>query len=207
MTNYVRGGCMRKNLPQEQLDQLNELKETQEAALNGWVDYWFDYSSFDTWQFWVNVSFIIVPLIVLYFFIDKKRVFLLGFYGFNIHVWMVYTDVIATRYNFFEYPYKAIPFLPIHVGIDTSLVPVSFILLYQWILNNNKNFYLYQFGLIVFFTFIFKPILVAHHLFHLKNGANYFHIFLLYVFVVLFSRAITNVFLHLNSKAKVNEAD
>lgn len=207
MTNYVRGGCMRKNLPQEQLDQLNKLKENQEAASKGWVDYWLDFSSFDTWQFWVNVSFIIIPLIVLYIFIDKKRVFLLGFFGFNIHVWMVYTDAIGTRYNFFEYPYKAIPFLPIHVGIDTSLVPVIFILLYQWILNNNKNFYLYNFGLIVFLSFVFKPILVAHHLFHLKNGANYLYIFLLYVFVVLFSRLITNVFLYLNSKAKVSEAD
>jgi len=198
---------MRKDLPQEQLNQLNELKETQEKVSNGWIDYWLDYSAFDTWQFWLNVSFIIIPLVVLYLLIDKKRVFLLGFYGFNIHAWMVYTDAIGTRYNFFEYPYKAVPFLPIHVGIDTSLVPVLFILLYQWILKNKKNFYLYNFGLVLFLSFIFKPIIVAHHLFHLKNGANYFYIFLLYVFVVLFSRVITNVFLHLNSKAKVSEAE
>ncbi|PMC36818.1 hypothetical protein CJ195_14510 [Bacillus sp. UMB0899] len=187
------------------MDQLHELKSTQEKVSNDWIDYWFEYSSFDTWQFWVNVSFIIIPLIVLYIFIDKKRVFLLGFYGFNIHVWMVYSDAIGTRYNFFEYPYKAIPFLPIHVGIDTSLVPVLFILLYQWILHKKKNFYLYNLGLILFLSFIFKPIIVSHHLFHLKNGANFFYIFLLYVIVVLISRAITNVFLHLYSKFKLEE--
>ncbi|MBU7594579.1 CBO0543 family protein [Metabacillus halosaccharovorans] len=198
---------MRKNLPQEQLERLNELKINQEKSVKEWVDYWIDYSSFDTWQFWINVGFIIIPLIVLYITIDKKRVFLLGFFGFNIHVWMVYTDAIGTRFNFFEYPYKAIPILPMHVGIDTSLVPVLFILLYQWILNNKKNFYLYNFGLILFLSFIFKPILGAHHLFHLKNGANYLHIFLLYVFVVLFSKLITNVFLHLNSKAALSETD
>ena len=197
---------MKVNLPQEQLDQLHKMKDNQEQVADAWINYWIDYSSFDTWQFWVNVSFIIIPLIVLYIFIDKKRVFLLGFYGFNIHVWMVYTDAIGTRFNFFEYPYKAVPFLPIHVGIDTSLVPVSFILLYQWILHKKKNFYLYNFGLILFFSFIFKPIIVSHHLFHLKNGANYFYIFLLYIIVVLISRAITNVFLHLNSKSELKES-
>ncbi|WP_235991868.1 CBO0543 family protein [Metabacillus schmidteae] len=196
---------MKVNLPQEQLDQLHELKSTQEKVSNDWIDYWFEYSSFDTWQFWVNVSFIIIPLIVLYIFIDKKRVFLLGFYGFNIHVWMVYTDAIGTRYNFFEYPYKAVPFLPIHVGIDTSLVPVLFILLYQWILHKKKNFYLYNLGLILFLSFIFKPIIVSHHLFHLKNGANFLYIFLLYVIVVLISRAITNVFIYLHSKSELKE--
>lgn len=198
---------MKVNLPQDQLEHLNKLKENQEEASKGWIDYWYDYSYFDTWQFWVNVSFIILPLIVLYFLIDRKKIFLLGFFGFNIHVWMLYIDAIATRYNFFEYPYKAIPLIPVNVGIDSSLVPVLFILLYQWTLNNKKNFYLYAFGLIVFLSFIFKPIIVSHHLLHLSNGANYLYIFCLFVIVVLLSRAITNVFLYLNSKAKVSETD
>lgn len=196
---------MRKNLPQDQIDRLQDLKENQEQSVKDWVDYWFDYSSFDTWQFWVNVGFIVIPLIVLYFFIDKKRVFLLGFFGFNIHVWMVYTDAIATRYNYFEYPFKAIPILPVNVGIDTSLVPVLFILLYQWTLHKKKNFYLYSLGLISFLSFIFKPILEAHHLFHLKSGANQFTLFLMYWIVVLISKGITNVFLYLHSKGTVND--
>ncbi|MCM3443052.1 CBO0543 family protein [Metabacillus halosaccharovorans] len=197
---------MKVKLPQDQLDRLHELKENQEDFAKDWLDYWYQYSSFDTWQFWVCVGVILIPLIVLYFLIDKKRIFLLGFFGFNIHVWMVYSDSIGSRYNFFEYPYKAIPFLPIQLGIDTSLVPVLFILVYQWILNHKKNFYLYMFGLIIFLSFIMKPILVAHHFMHLKNGANYFYLFLLYVVVVLLSKAITNVFLHLHSKAKENDS-
>ncbi|MGM0875980.1 MAG: CBO0543 family protein [Bacillota bacterium] len=190
---------MKSSIPSEQNNRLEELKKTQEQLSNQWIDYWRDYSSIDTWQFWVNVGMIIIPLIFLYFFIDRKRVFQLGFYGFNIHIWSVYLDAIATRYNYLEYPYKAIPFLPINFGVDTVLVPVLFILIYQWTLEKNKNYYLYTFLLIVFISFIFRPLTAAHHLFHLSNGANYLHIFIGYIIITFISKCITNLFLYLQT--------
>ncbi|OAS84167.1 MULTISPECIES: CBO0543 family protein [Metabacillus] len=186
----------------EQSNRLVELKETQEKLSTQWIDYWYDYSSFNTWQFWVNVVFIIVPLISLYFFVDRRKIFLLGFFGFNIHVWLVYCDAILTRYNFIEYPYKAIPFLPINVGIDTSLVPILFILLYQWTLNKNKNFYLYSLILITFLSFIFKPLLATYHLIHLKQGMNHIYLFISYIIITLVSIGITNLFQYLHIKYK-----
>lgn len=194
---------MYSSMPSEQMNQLKKLKETQKELASLWRDYWFDYSAFDTWQFWVNVAFIIIPLIFLYFFIDRKKIFLLGFFGFNIHVWSVYLDATFTRANYIEYPYKAIPFIPIHFGVDSSLVPIAFILLYQWALNNGKNFYLYALLLIAFFSFIFKPISASHHLVHLKQGLNYFHVFISYVVIVLVSLIITNLFRYLQTKQEI----
>lgn len=191
---------MRKPLPSDQIERLEKLKDTQEDLARQWQDYWQDYSSFDSWQFWVNLSFIVIPLIILFFTIDRRKIFLLGFFGFNIHVWGVYLDAVATRNNFLEYPFKAIPFLPFHVGIDTSLVPVLFILLYQWTLNQNRNFYIYSLLLIAFISFIVRPITVLHHLLHLKNGANYLHIFIGYILVTLVSIGITNIFRYLHMK-------
>lgn len=66
---------MKVNLPQDQLNQLQELKNAQEKVSKGWIDYWLEYSSFDTWQFWVNASFIIIPLIVLYFLSIERECF------------------------------------------------------------------------------------------------------------------------------------
>jgi hypothetical protein len=162
---------MKIKFPTEQNNRLEELKLDQEKGIKQWVAYWWEYSSFDTWQFWVNAGIIIIPLIILYLKIDRKRIFLLGFFGFNIHVWLAYTDIIFTRYNFIEYPYKVIPFIQVHFGLDTSLVPVMFILLYQWTLNKNKNFYLYSLLLIAFISFILNPLISTYHLMHLKNVA------------------------------------
>jgi hypothetical protein len=193
---------VKSSIPSEQSNRLDELKQIQEQLSNQWIDYWKEYSSIDTWQFWVNVGMIITPLIILYFFIDRKRAFQLGFFGFNIHIWTVYIDAYATRHNYIEYPYKAIPFLPINFGMDTTLVPVMFILLYQWILNHNKNFYLYTLLLILFVSFIFRPLTAAHHLLHLINGTNYLHIFFGYVIITIISICITNLFLYLHSHPK-----
>jgi hypothetical protein len=181
---------------EEQEKTLNHLKDIQENLGKDWLEYWHNYSSFDTWQFWVNVTMLILPLVVLYFFMDRRRAFHLGFYGFSIHVLAVYIDATALRYGLWEYPYKAIPFLPISFGLDSSLIPVVYMLVYQWTLNNKKNYYLYTFITSVCFAFIFKPILSLHELIRLTNGTNYIHLFVAYLLVALLPKWLTNVFIH-----------
>ncbi|KKI89108.1 hypothetical protein WQ54_28205 [Bacillus sp. SA1-12] len=190
---------MKSTIPPEQMEQFEELKQTQKKLAEQWIDYWREYSSFDTWQFWFNAAMIVLPLIILYFTIDRKRIFLLGFYGFNIHVWGAYLDALVTRYNYIGYPYKAIPFLPFNVSIDTSFAPVLFILIYQWTLEKKKNFYLYTLFLICFLAFLFRPLSVAHNLFLLGKGANYVHLFFGYIVIVLISKGITNLFLYMKN--------
>lgn len=186
--------------PTEQAKKYEELKAAQEKVFDLWNQYWWDYSGFDTWQFWLNIVMIVLPLIFLYLFIDRKRLFLLLFFGFNIHIWSAYLDGMATRANYIGYPYKAIPMFPIHFGMDTSLVPVLFILMYQYTIEKKANFYLHSLILIFLITFILKPILAAGKLFILTKGTNYFHIFLGYVIIVLFSKGITNFFLKMTEQ-------
>jgi hypothetical protein len=183
-------------MKEEQVKTLDKLKEIQENLGKDWIDYWFTYSSFDTWQFWLNVLMLIIPLIILYFSIDRRRAFHLGFYGYSVHILSLYIDGFALRYGFWEYPYKAIPFLPISFGLDTSLIPVTYILVYQWTLNHKKNYYLYLLITAFLFSFVFKPILVSLDLIRLTNGTNYFHLFLAYITGALLSKWITNLFHH-----------
>ncbi|WP_299088882.1 CBO0543 family protein [uncultured Metabacillus sp.] len=145
---------------------------------------------------------IILPLVILYFTIDRRRIFQLGFYGFNIHVWSIYLDAFASRFNYLGYPYKAIPYLPINFGIDTSLVPVLFILVYQWTVEKKKQFYLYTLVLIIFISFIFRPLSVGHNLFRLHQGANYVHLFIGYIVITAISICITNLFLYMKNHPK-----
>ena len=183
----------------EALDKL--IKEQQEGASN-WLNYWLEYSAFDTWQFWFHVIMFLAPLIVLYFAMDWKRALQLGFYGFNVHVWFGYIDAFGTSQTFWTYPYKMVPFIPNSVGLDASLVPVLFILVYQWSVKHKKNYYLYTLLLSLFLSFILKPILVMHHLFEFHHGANYFHLFLSYIVILALSKAITDFFLYFQRKAE-----
>ncbi|MFZ3588131.1 CBO0543 family protein [Bacillus sp. DJP31] len=180
----------------DQLNQLDNLRKLQEKLSNGSIDYWKEYSNIDTWQFWVNVSMLVVPLIILFIFIDRQKAFHLGFFGYSIHVYSGYIDGFGTRHGYWEYPFQAIPILPISFALDTSLIPVVFMLLYQWTLNNNKNYYLYAFLVCAIFSFVFKPIMSALSLIRLENGANFFHLFLAFIVGSILAKWITNLFLY-----------
>ncbi|WP_235182520.1 hypothetical protein [Gracilibacillus boraciitolerans] len=90
--------------------------------------------------------------------------------------------------------------MTVNFGLDVALIPVVFMILYQWILKHNKNYYLYFAVLCLFLSFVFKPILVWLNLFELSKGANYFHLFLGYMVIMLVSRWITNLFVYFEKK-------
>jgi hypothetical protein len=177
------------------------IKEQQEGAAQ-WLKYWQEYSAFDTWQFWFHVIMFLAPLIILYFAMDWKRALQLGFYGFNVHVWFGYFDDFGSTQALWTYPYKMIPFTAHSIGMDASLVPVSFILVYQWTIKHNKNYYLYTLLLSLFLSFILKPIYVMHHLFKFNAWANYFHLFLSYIVIIVLSKVITDIFLRFQKNAE-----
>jgi hypothetical protein len=187
-------------MKQNQTSRLKEVLEQQDLVVNMWVDYWRDFSTWEDWHFWAIVLMLIIPLVFVYFFIDKEIVFQIGFYGFNIHTWFTYSDAIAMRTAHVTYPYQAIPVLPVNFALDASLVPVSFMLLYQWCLNRKKNIFLYGVLLSAFFSFIFKPLLVSLDLMQLNKGMNYFFLFLNYLLILILAILITSVFNHIKSK-------
>ncbi|WP_134703454.1 CBO0543 family protein [Ammoniphilus sp. YIM 78166] len=175
--------------------QFLELYGLQKKTYDMWTDYWFQYVA-GTWQFWVYVAFIIVPLVVLYFYLDRKKAYFLGFYGFCVHMLAAYIDAFGTSKGLWGFPYKAVPVLPASFSIDAVLIPVSFMLTYQWTLNRNKNYYLYLTLLSVVFAFGLKPLLSVLGLFVIFEGTTFFHIFLWYFSGVVLSKWVINIFIH-----------
>ncbi|RVT62592.1 CBO0543 family protein [Niallia taxi] len=167
-------------------------KENTDSLIN----YWIEYSNPLTWQFWVLVAILLVPLAILYIKIDKSKVFLIGFYGYSVHVFFTFIDVYGINSGYWHYPYQVFPALP-SISLDTSMVPVAFMLVYQWTLNNHKNYYLYTIITAAIFAFILKPLLVSIDLFKMYGKINYFHLFIGYIAVLLIAKVITWLFLKL----------
>ncbi|MCG0057242.1 hypothetical protein L6R34_33310, partial [Escherichia coli] len=74
-------------LTPNQQEYLKKIHSIQENLAKTWAEYWQQYSTPGSWQFWVTLGAFILPLVILYFLIDRKKAFHLGFYGFNVHVW------------------------------------------------------------------------------------------------------------------------
>ncbi|MEW9674531.1 CBO0543 family protein [Ammoniphilus sp. 3BR4] len=145
---------------------------------------------------------LIIPLVVLYFLLDRRKAFLLGFLGFNVHVWFTYIDAYGIKQALWNYPFQITHVLPTGFALDASLIPVSYMLVYQWTLNQNKNYYIYTTILCISFAFIMKSLMVAFDLFQMYKGTNYFHLFIGYITIMLLSKWITNVFIHFQQEQK-----
>lgn len=191
MYHFMKG---RLGLSEQQRDMLERLEKLQEQASVGWLDYWRQYSHMGTWQFWSVVAMIVVPLAVLYVLLDRRKAFHLGFFGFNIHVWFTYADIVGARFGLWSYPYQAIPYLTVSFGLDAALVPAAFMLVYQWALNRRRSVVLSLTALCVFFSFVLKPFLVIVGLFQLHKWANYVYLFVFYVIIFSVSLGITKMF-------------
>nr|WP_263326259.1 hypothetical protein [Neobacillus sp. Marseille-Q6967] len=179
----------------EKFDKIVKMGNKSTDALNG---YWIDFALYSSFEYWMMVAFLIVPLLILFFKIDKNKIFLIGFYGYSVHVIFAYVDTFGKHSGYWNYPFPVIPVLP-GLAIDSSLVPVAFMLVYQWTLNN-KSYYLYSIAMAGIFSFILKPFLVELGLFRMYENKNYLHIFIGYLFVLFTAKFITNVFLWTQKK-------
>jgi len=185
----------------EQIKMLDDIVRKRIEATQLLSEYWNLYSNIGTWQFWVLTIFILVlPLVILYFTIDRGKIFLIGFYGFSINIWLTLGGEIGVNRGWWDYPYMTFSFLPISFSILSSAIPVIFMLVFQWTLNHNKNFYIYSLFAAILTAFIFAPLMVSLDFFRLHNGTNYFHILLLYTILFLVSKFILNAFLYMQNK-------
>ncbi|MFD1445202.1 hypothetical protein [Oceanobacillus profundus] len=159
---------------------------------NGLIsNYWNDYSNFGTWQFWVTLLVFILPLVLLFFAVDRSRIFEVFFFGFMVHILWTYASIILERYNFMFHTFFLAPALPYSLNITVSILPVGFLLLYQYTTKHRKNFYVYAILLSAVFAFGFATLEEWMGLLELHKGTNNFHIFLVDLAVVFISYWVT----------------
>jgi hypothetical protein len=182
------------------IDQFNKAVELRKKSTEKILEYWVDYSIFTTLEFWILLAMLIVPLIVLILKIDRTKIFLIGFYGYSVHIASFYTNLLGVNLGLWNYPIQLIPPLP-SFALDSSLVPVTFMLGYQWTINKKKNYYLTIAIISACFAFIFEPLLVKMQLIMLYGKMSHFYSFVIYFVLGLFAKFVANVFLLLGKKA------
>lgn len=156
-------------------DQLNKKNDEFIKLISS---YWTHYSGFTSWQFWVILALLIIPLVILFFKIDRKRIFELLFFGYTAHILWTYYNIALERYGFLNHSYFLTPALPYALNITASMLPVTFILLYQYCTNKRKNYYLFAIIASAIFAFVLGP-LEGHYRFAvMRKGMNSFVFFI-----------------------------
>lgn len=177
-------------------DKIYEQSEEFNSLLS---DYWNQYSDMGNWQFWIALSLLVLPLIILYFTVDRKRIFELFFFGYTLHILWTYMTIVLERYSYFVHKYFLVPFLPFSLSLAASLFPVCYILLYQYCTNNKKNFHMYNLGLSAVLVFGFASVELFLGLIEFRKGMNLFHLFLIALGISLISYWFTKIIFKMSS--------
>ncbi|MEK4909113.1 hypothetical protein HRF69_17085 [Bacillus circulans] len=176
----------------EYWDKINEINGQLHSLYSS---YWDKYSDFATWQFWIILLSLLVPLIILYFMVDRRRLFEILFFGYTVHLLWAYIDLALSRTNFLTHTHFLTPVLPNALNITGSFLPVGFMLVYQYATNRKKNFYILTVLLSAVYTFICANIEKSMGLVTFHGGINVIHLFLLDLFIVFVAYWFTRLLL------------
>ncbi|SFL79010.1 hypothetical protein [Salibacterium qingdaonense] len=167
----------------EYWNQIQEKKNELNSLISS---YWSDHSNVGTWEFWVVVSLLVLPLLLLYF-IDRTRIFELFCFGYTVHLLWTYIDLILENHNYLSHTYFLTPLLPFAVTVTTSLLPVGFLLMYQYCTNHKKNYYICTFVLSAVFVFVFMSVERVAGLVEFDHGMTQFYVFLIDIVIAYIS--------------------
>ncbi|WP_100012470.1 hypothetical protein [Lentibacillus sediminis] len=175
----------------------NEIYETKDRLASLYSEYWSNFAGPETWYFWFNLASVVLPLVLLFFVIDRERIFEISFFGYSAHMLWLNTDTILSAQNFLTHPHGISHLFPIGITVTAVLFPVTFMLLYQHCTNKGKNFYLYAVIVSAIFAYVLGGLSDLLDLLRMHKGMNLTYLFLIDVAVVFVALWATRLFLRI----------
>jgi hypothetical protein len=175
--------------------EINIASEKVQILINS---YWKEHSDWGNWEFWFTLFSLVFPLFILWIKLDRKRIFEILFYGYSVHVLWTYSDIALIRGGFIDHHYFITPFIPQALGITSSLLPVGFMLVYQYCTNKNKSFILGMAILSAIYAFGFAAVEQYLNFISLYKGFTVVHIFFIDIAIASIAYGMTRFFLKVN---------
>ncbi|QJW48169.1 hypothetical protein HA075_22140 [bacterium BFN5] len=85
-----------------------------------------------SWQWWLLLALLFLPWIVWWRFVDKKRLTEMCLFGMFVLATASWMDELGTDLILWYYPFKIIPWYPQLVPINYSVLPITYMLIYQY---------------------------------------------------------------------------
>src|SRR5665647_312015 len=153
------------------------------------MEHWVKYEVF-TWQWWIGVASVIIPLLLWWKVVDRRRLLEITAFGFMVNILATFLDVMGSELLLWNYTLRTLPQIPLLFPVDFILVPVFYMLIYQrykpW-----KQFLLASTILALALAFVAEPLAVyikQYQLIHWK----FIYSFPIYIFIVILSKLFAN---------------
>lgn len=167
-----------------------KVQSEADAALR---EYWVNNTVF-TPMWFIMAALLIAPWIIWRAAADRERFFELLTYGLLVMVTSLLLNSIGVEADLWEYQVRLVPLLDVFIVYDFSVMPVTYMLAYQYF-KTWKSFLAAHAVISAVFAFIAEPLLVWMDVYmmikwkHIYSFAGYFIIaVLLRLFVMRLAR-------------------
>jgi hypothetical protein len=111
-----------------------------------------------TWQWWLLIALLFLPWIVWWRLVDRKRLTEICLLGMLVLATSSWLDELGTDLMFWYYPYKPIPWYPQMVPTNYSVLPITYMLIYQYS-PKWSSYIIAMFVMAVLFSWVAEPAL------------------------------------------------
>ena len=158
------------------------------------IEHWVKYELF-TWQWYIGVACLVIPLLLWWKLVDKRRIFEISTFGLLVIILATFLDVTGSELVLWNYPIRILPQIPLLFPVDFIIVPITYMLIYQhysaW-----KQFLLASTIVALALAFVAEPLAVYIKQYQLISW-HYVYSFPIYITLAILSKNITNRMLSL----------
>ncbi|MDP4093469.1 MAG: CBO0543 family protein [Bacillota bacterium] len=176
-------------------DLVNKMTEYMSKYSDASFSHWINYELF-TWQWWLCVFLCTVPLFIWWKVVEKKRLFEIMIFGLLVNITCSYLDVIGTSFALWQYKIKIVPCVPLFFPIDYTVIPVTYMILYQ-MFSKWKSFIIAVIITSLVFSFIGEPLDVWAGMYVMKRW-NYIYSLPIYILIAIVCKATVIWFIKKN---------
>jgi len=141
-----------------------EVQRIQSAADEMGRDNWLHKVVF-TYQWWILIALTVLPIILWWRLVDRKRLFEIMTYGLLVALVTGFLDAIGVETDAWDYEYDLVPLLDVLIVYDISALPVTYMLIYQYF-HAWRAFAIAHIIVSFVFAFVFEPILMWLDIYH-----------------------------------------
>lgn len=120
-------GWLRTNGPDQSLDEIIKLKMQLRDIF---IPYYLSSELF-SWLWWLSVAASIIPLVIWWKVVNKKRLLEICVFGLLMNISSTFLDSIGSTLVLWEYLVHIVPQSALMTPVDLVVVPVVFMIIYQ----------------------------------------------------------------------------
>jgi hypothetical protein len=154
-------------------------------------------------EWWINLSVFFLSWFIWLKCIDRSRFVEILLFGVIVDQMVVAADEVGSMAVLWGYPFKVLPFFPRFLSVDYGVLPVTYMLIYQYCADW-KSFFWVLTTMSAIFSFIAEPLLTRINFYVMFNWLHIYS-FPLYIALGLSCKWIINKVFNVQERSKKHD--